>query len=179
LAFILCACAQSPQPPEQAPVIVFQRMGATIGQGRGNPIYSLSIFTDGTVVFAGIERTKEVSGRTKVPPQTVVEWVNRMEAAGALELKEHPSWGPIPDGDNYRLVFTHKGRSNSYRWYGWNANSPLIQTIESILTTLRVDERWAVQLLDDGPASSQTPQAIFGPAATAIARRFSAMHTYV
>ena len=123
--------------------IVFERHGADLGGGSGGPVYTLSIFSDGTVIYDGRYRVR-VSGevKTSVSPAQVQEWLNTLVRSGALNLPDHV---PPADGGWYRLSITTQGAANSFRFQGIESKHPVTHTLRGILTTIDAERLWALR----------------------------------
>ncbi len=72
----------TPQPSPPAPTIVLRK-------GQFSPIYSVSIYADGTVIFEGTEHTR-IKGKveSKISPEKVEGLITEFEKAGYFSLAD-------------------------------------------------------------------------------------------
>jgi hypothetical protein len=147
------ACAHGAQG-----AIEFETHGFDQGLGKGAPVFSLSISSDGTVVYEGRYRTR-FSGEVqeRVAPDVAARWLSDLVQAGALELTESADYSPPVDATWYRLTVSANDRRNSARFHGWNRSFPVIRVIDGILADLDVYRRWVNR---DGAVEVPLPKRV-------------------
>jgi hypothetical protein len=127
----------------EAPAIEFETHGLDRGRGNGGPVYTLSVFGDGTVVYRGLYRTR-VSGeaRATVAPETVARWLGELIADGVFEARDDPTHVLPADVTWYRLTVAANGRRASFRFMGWFHPGRRFRVLEEMLLELDVRKKW-------------------------------------
>jgi hypothetical protein len=120
---LLVAPMVMPAAAQDGEVAVTLHRGACFGSC---PVYSVTIYTDGTVVFVG-ERFVEAEGThtTTIEPEVVQQLVEGFEAAGYFEWEDEYTEMTVSDLPTIITSVTRDGETKQITRYTGDSNAPL------------------------------------------------------
>ena len=123
VVFAIALFAFSATAQDEAQVAITLERGPCFGEC---PVYSLTIYTDGTVVFNG-ERFTEVEGEhtLQIEPEVVDQLIAGFEQAGFFEWDDEYTDMSVTDLPYITTSVTHDGETKTIRRYAGDNSAPL------------------------------------------------------
>src|SRR5690606_33258468 len=123
LAAVLLVVAVMPAAAQDSEIVVTLERGACFGTC---PIYKVTIYTDGTVVYEG-ERFVETEGThtTTIEPEVVQQLIEGFEAAGYFDWEDEYTEMNVTDLPTIITSVTRDGETKRITRYTGDSNAPI------------------------------------------------------
>ncbi|HLU11059.1 MAG TPA: DUF6438 domain-containing protein [Oceanobacillus sp.] len=141
LAAVLLVVAVMPAAAQDSEIVVTLERGACFGTC---PIYKVTIYTDGTVVYEG-ERFVETEGThtTTIEPEVVQQLIEGFEAAGYFDWEDEYTEMNVTDLPTIITSVTRDGETKRITRYTGDSNAPIeLPYLESWIDMAAYTSQW-------------------------------------
>lgn len=156
--FLLGVAAVGARQPEGTPVITLERQPCF----GFCPMYTVSIFEDGTVVYNG-DSNVDVTGEqtSEIAPETVQQMVEAIASAGYFEWEEAYTTQTVTDLPTVITSVTRDGETHRIQRYAGDSTAPLaLPFLENWIDLMASTGMWTGAQLDPSAISNGTDTAV-------------------
>ena len=156
--FLLGVAAVGARQPEGTPVITLERQPCF----GFCPMYTVSIFEDGTVVYNG-DSNVDVTGEqtSEIAPETVQQMVDAFASAGYFEWEEAYTTQTVTDLPTVITSVTRDGETHRIQRYAGDNTAPLaLPFLENWIDLMASTGMWTGAQIDPSAISNGTDTAV-------------------